>query len=854
MTLPLTFKGRLPGVVVETALPPRAEAPLLLDVAAFVGFAERGPLHTPVQLEDVAQYQAVFGGDLPVAREAGRPVFAHLPRAVRAFFDNGGRRCYVVRVAGASACANRFRVPGLVRWTASEGWQPVVVEAAWKGGWSDAVSVGTQLRMQPVRIVPGPTSFRAAGSVEIDLQAPTRTTVQPGDVLRVSFEDAPRSLLLMPVAAVEETGVVPGAARLAAITASAPSEQSQVFARSRPIPVAPPLTAQRLDETGWTLLPTPTAPLVAAPPEQGGGYRIVLRADLPLRGGDLLRLRYAEGALWLPVIWAAQLPDDPPGSPRYEVRAAETLWESTLSAVGGAAAQAEVLTFDLHIREGGGTPEVWSHLRFGGDSAEFWPNCLATLRDESPPTTPDVLAGRSQRLSAPLPDGDVLYLPLGMGEFPVFAGPLPLAAPGGKDGLSVFDPSALFLDERLASVGWRNLMNEAEYLLYLNSDLVSASGDRRVGTLRGIHGLLPVEEIGLIAVPDLAHRPWAMPVAPETPPEPEPEPEPAPEPDWSHFQDCVVEAPPETPPSPWPLHAPCPQPYDFTPPVESDMHRVYRQLAHLPVLQPPAEYDPAPLREVHRALVNLCAARADLLAVLSLPQHFEQQQVLDWQRDFTATPEFRDGAPLSYAAVYHGWPQVREDVTPDLRPLRAVPPDGAVCGLIAARELGRGPWIAPANMALQGVVGLVPPLSEADREALFNHQINVLGQQPGRFVPLSAHTLSADRLLLQVSVRRLLIFLRKLAWRRGQQYVFETNNARFRQLVQAGFERVLNELMARGALVAYEVVTGSEINTPADEYNGRLLIALKVAPTQPIEFITVALLRSGEGLLEILER
>jgi phage tail sheath protein FI len=85
------------------------------------------------------------------------------------------------------------------------------------------------------------------------------------------------------------------------------------------------------------------------------------------------------------------------------------------------------------------------------------------------------------------------------------------------------------------------------------------------------------------------------------------------------------------------------------------------------------------------------------------------------------------------------------------------------------------------------------------------------------------------------------------------RYVFEANNDRFRQMVQASFEQTMNVLLSRGAISAFQVVTGPEINTQNDFDNGRLLIALKIAPTQPIEFITVVLLRAGEGLLEALE-
>src|SRR2546428_8608833 len=108
----LTFGGRLPGVDCQPALPVTGQ-PIRLDVAAFVGFAERGPVNRPVAVDDANQYALVFGADLAVAAEGGRPVYAKLPSAVRAFFDNGGRRCYVVRVAGEPARAARLQGPAL---------------------------------------------------------------------------------------------------------------------------------------------------------------------------------------------------------------------------------------------------------------------------------------------------------------------------------------------------------------------------------------------------------------------------------------------------------------------------------------------------------------------------------------------------------------------------------------------------------------------------------------------------------------------------------------------------------------------------------------------------------------------
>ena len=147
----LTYQGRLPGVVCIATLPAGPQ-PIRLDVPAFVGFAERGPLNQPTAVEDINQYQAVFGGDLVLAQNDGIPVYANLPGTVKSFFDNGGVRCYVVRVAGPKAQAARWLIPGLRRWQPGGTIDEVFVGASWPGAWSAGVEVGTQLLRQPLAV------------------------------------------------------------------------------------------------------------------------------------------------------------------------------------------------------------------------------------------------------------------------------------------------------------------------------------------------------------------------------------------------------------------------------------------------------------------------------------------------------------------------------------------------------------------------------------------------------------------------------------------------------------------------------------------------------------------------------
>jgi len=74
------------------------------STAGFIGFAERGPLNIPALVTSFADYQRIFGGYLPEIA-GGRSIgdARWLAYAVEAFFNNGGQRVYVTRVAELDA-------------------------------------------------------------------------------------------------------------------------------------------------------------------------------------------------------------------------------------------------------------------------------------------------------------------------------------------------------------------------------------------------------------------------------------------------------------------------------------------------------------------------------------------------------------------------------------------------------------------------------------------------------------------------------------------------------------------------------------------------------------------------------
>ena len=76
------------------------------STAGMVGVAERGPVDVPILVTSFGEYRRWFGDFLNLAdfsNDQGR--HCYLPHAVQGFFENGGKRVYVVRVIDTAGAA-----------------------------------------------------------------------------------------------------------------------------------------------------------------------------------------------------------------------------------------------------------------------------------------------------------------------------------------------------------------------------------------------------------------------------------------------------------------------------------------------------------------------------------------------------------------------------------------------------------------------------------------------------------------------------------------------------------------------------------------------------------------------------
>jgi phage tail sheath protein FI len=155
------------------------------------------------------------------------------------------------------------------------------------------------------------------------------------------------------------------------------------------------------------------------------------------------------------------------------------------------------------------------------------------------------------------------------------------------------------------------------------------------------------------------------------------------------------------------------------------------------------------------------------------------------------------------------------------------------------------------------VLALDPALTDGQRRALTELQINLVCRDPRGFALINDETLSRTADTRPVSVRRLLILLKRLALREGAAYVFEPLTSDFPDRVRHRFQRLLSNLHLRGAFQgenaqdAFGVVVDASINPPRSLDLGRFVVELRVAPSRPLAFLRVRLIQSGPQELAV---
>lgn len=250
------------------------------------------------------------------------------------------------------------------------------------------------------------------------------------------------------------------------------------------------------------------------------------------------------------------------------------------------------------------------------------------------------------------------------------------------------------------------------------------------------------------------------------------------------------------------------------------------------------------IANLQREVVAFCEATQALIALLDVPPGLSQGRIEHWRARFDT----------SWAAAYHPWvlPARRQD-TAHAR-ARPLPPSAVAAGIVARRELERGIQYGPANEVARQVIHVAESQPEGRADALHPLGINCFVRGPMGIELVAARTLSSERDWRQLSVRRLMLMLRRTLLVETQWAVFEPNGPQLWSDLRHAIESLLRGLFQAGAFAGR---TESEsffvrvLSEPWRQERGELLVEVGVAPAEPLEFILVRLRRDGDGTLNL---
>jgi hypothetical protein len=546
---------RLPGLRFEVQTPPPGDALPRMDIAVFVGFASAGPLHMPVVVEDEAEFQEIFGDDLPLAWDAqrGEQLRAHLGPAVRAFFRNGGRRCWIVRVAGDASESTEvdrpetdfFPIPGLLELTGEE-LRPAFARARSPGAWFDSFRVGAALSSKSIIVV---TVDSGLASLEVILASPE--DLQAGDLLRLRFSDEN----LLAFVLVGSISVPPKSSPESRRNLYRLGSSTVFFFRRAELPLpAGDGSAIIFTHAGErkvfarTVQPAEIESPPSSPPQTLGARPEFAALDLAMplaeapEPGMFMRADLETGELWL-IVEQIGTGEEIGSLPVRSLRVSgESWWMVHAPDALPSLPLAERLNLELRVRRGNDFVAQVGDLGFAEAHPRFW-NALPADSDlyAEPDFTGSLRRAKADAheaawRAATIPRFDLaggatdakLFLPLGMATLPKFFLTAEHSARTSleRDALDHFVPE-LFLDQEMIKPTTQTLLGQADFIRY------QSSSPRR---LLGIHAAMQVEEATLIAVPDAVHPGWEPAIAVETGSPPESSP--LDRPHWWHFKEC----------------------------------------------------------------------------------------------------------------------------------------------------------------------------------------------------------------------------------------------------------------------------------------------------------------------------
>jgi phage tail sheath protein FI len=224
----------------------------------------------------------------------------------------------------------------------------------------------------------------------------------------------------------------------------------------------------------------------------------------------------------------------------------------------------------------------------------------------------------------------------------------------------------------------------------------------------------------------------------------------------------------------------------------------------------------------------------------------------DSRPDVRRTAENFDSRAIdnNYVATYFPDVTIQDDV--NNRRVK-VPSSVAALAALGFNDRVGFPWFAPAGFnrgALRFVSNTEVRLSTPDRDTLYEARINPIANFPNEgFVIFGQKNLQQARSALdRVSVRRLLLEIKRIVSGIAQRLVFEQNTPTTRGRFVNQTVPQLGLIQAQSGIERFDVIMDERNNSDKDVEQNRMNGRVVVVPTRSVEIIAVDFVVTNAGV------
>lgn len=204
----------------------------------------------------------------------------------------------------------------------------------------------------------------------------------------------------------------------------------------------------------------------------------------------------------------------------------------------------------------------------------------------------------------------------------------------------------------------------------------------------------------------------------------------------------------------------------------------------------------------------------------------------------------------SFAATYYPW--VRMTAPVDGSPRIDVPPSVLMLGVFGFNDKVRQPWYAPAGFsrgALDADVELITKLNQTNRDTLYDNNINPLASFAGQGAAVFGQKTLQKResVLDRISVRRMLLEVKRAVSRISRLYLFEPNDVISRSTLLRSINDYLSGVQQAQGLTEFRAVLDESTTTPDLVDRNIMKGKIFLKPTSAAEVILFDLTVSPQG-------